>query len=135
MFLNQLDEEKKRLFLEICINGAMANNDFANEQKEMIKLYCDEMRIENYSLEAKYNMDEIMSRLKKCCTETEKRIIAFELTGLILSDHKYDKFERAFMEEFNKENNISSEEHNQMISLINKLTELYTDINRLIFNV
>ena len=33
MFLSQLKEENKELFLKLCVHAAMANDEFADEER------------------------------------------------------------------------------------------------------
>ena len=36
MFLNELQEKNKELFLKICLHASLSNKVFADEEKEMI---------------------------------------------------------------------------------------------------
>lgn len=54
MFLNELSNEEKNLFIDLCIYGAESNQIFADEEKAMINAYCTEMQInvsDNYKAE------------------------------------------------------------------------------------
>ena len=37
MFLNQLNEENKKLFLKICVLGSLSNSDFEQKEKEIVQ--------------------------------------------------------------------------------------------------
>lgn len=45
MFLNQLNQENKELFLKLCVIGVSYNGAFEQEEREMICAYYREMNI------------------------------------------------------------------------------------------
>ena len=54
MYLNRLNEEQKNLFIDLCIHASLANNNFADEEKNMI----DELRCRNGNLEITVSRQE-----------------------------------------------------------------------------
>ena len=44
MFLNQLSYQEKKMFLDLSIHVAKANNVLAAEEKALISGYCTEMQ-------------------------------------------------------------------------------------------
>jgi galactose-1-phosphate uridylyltransferase len=45
MFLNRLENEEKVAFLELAHHIARSDDDFSDQQKEIIATYCMEMQI------------------------------------------------------------------------------------------
>ncbi|MGL4607372.1 MAG: hypothetical protein ACRCU3_07910 [Eubacteriaceae bacterium] len=133
MYLNQLNYEQKELFLDMCIQASLANNDFAEEQKALIELYCNEMQMSEVRYEAKKKFDEAILELIEISSKAEIKIIVLEILALILSDHKYDDYEQAFMDKVIVTTEISREEFGEMITLLGEMDEIYEKINRLVF--
>lgn len=128
MFLNRLSSEQKDLFLDLCIHASMANNDFAEEEKLMIQQYCDEMQLSDVRYEANLDLDKSVSKLVEISSKPELKMITLELTGLILSDNKYDDFEKTFMHSFAEKAQISDDEYNEIFKVVNDLNDLYKKI-------
>ena len=59
MFLASLNEENKRLFLELEIMLAKVDGDFAQEERDVIDAHCIEMDISNNDYENTMNKNEI----------------------------------------------------------------------------
>ena len=133
MFLNKLSDRQKELFLDVCIHAANADNHFADEEKAIIEQYCAEMQIEPPRFKTDARLDEILDELFKISDETEIKIIAFELLGLLLSDKKYNEFERTFMDDFLALSGITEEDYDGMLKNLDELTKIYDNINKLIF--
>lgn len=131
MYLSKLNVEQKELFLDLCIHGANSNNDFADDEKAMIKAYCQEMMIpERY--EEIENFEECTDKLIKISTEEEIREIFVELSALILSDDIVDTYEDEFMQRFIEKAGISNAEYKQVISILKKISALYSDLNEFV---
>ena len=97
MYLSKLNLEKKKLFLDLSIHAALANNDFAEEQKVMVDAYCDEMGIQQSTYEATKELDVVLNELKEKCSNEELNIVLIETAALIMSDNIYDAMEQKFM--------------------------------------
>lgn len=132
MFLSRLSDVQKELFLDLCIHASMANNEFAQEEKNTIDQYCEEMRIK-----ARYESNEDLETVTKKITEisnpTELRIIVLEISALIISDNVYDDFEKSFLEAFVQSIGISKKELDDVFELLDQLMLIYGDINRFVF--
>lgn len=99
MYLGRLNDEQKNLFLDLCIHGANSNNDFADDEKEMVNAYCAEMQIPvRYTEET--DLDSCVDRLIQISSKEEIRAILIEITALILADDICDEQEEVFMQKF-----------------------------------
>lgn len=134
MYLNRLSNEQKELFLDLCIHASMSNNDFDEKEKEYIRQYCEEMQLDNVRYTAENELDAAVEKMIKISSETELKIVILELTALLLSDNEYDEMEKQFMEKMLTKANISSDVNNQIIASLKKLTDIYAEINSIIFS-
>lgn len=121
MFLNLLQESNKELFLKVCVHAALANEIFAEEEKDMIYAYCHEMNIAEYIPENVEKLDEVVHSLNAQADEVEKKIIVLEVLGLIKADGVYDEKEKDFMKMLVKKMNVKED----VLSQYNSLLEIY----------
>ena len=134
MYLNKLSGDQKELFLDLCIHASMANNDFDEKEKEFIRQYCEEMQLDNIRYTAVNDIESTVNKIIEISSETELKIVILELTALLLSDNEYDEMEKQFMEKMLTKANISEEVNKKIIDIINKLTDIYSEINSIIFS-
>lgn len=65
MFLNALRNDTKEIFLKLCVQGSLINDNFENEEKEIISDYCREMDVEVHIPENKENLYDFLALLSK----------------------------------------------------------------------
>ena len=134
MYLNKLSGEQKELFLDLCIYASMANNDFDEKEKEYIRQYCEEMRLDNVRYTAVNSLEDAVEQIIKISSEKELKIVILELTALLLSDNEYDEMEKQFMQKMLIKANISSDLNDKMINSLKKLMDIYAEIDSMIFS-
>lgn len=132
MYLGQLSNEKKELFLDLSIHVALSNNDLAAEEKATIDAYCDEMGLPASDYVAKKDLQEVLEELKMKCTNTEKNIILIEIVGLMMSDSIYDTMEEKFMKDVQAALGISDEKVEKAILAVRQLMQAYKMLNEII---
>lgn len=135
MYLNKLNSEQKELFLDLCIHAALADKSFAEEEKTIIDEYCKEMQLSNVRYTTVLEYESVVENLIAISTIDELRMIAFEMTALLLSDKHFDEFEKKFIEDFVERIHINSEEIAEMLEILNNLTEIYERVRKFIFRV
>lgn len=86
MFLNNLTQEKKELFLSLAYNISCIDGNYADEEKMMLEQYCVEMDIRIDKIHLIEDFNNILNRINKLCDFQEKKIFIFESVGLILAD-------------------------------------------------
>ncbi len=96
MFLNQLKENEKELFLNLSAKAAMSDGNFELEEMETIARLCYEMMMPNHLPDTDMTLDEILSNLNEIATKAEKNIIIFELILLMKSDEQIEGDEMAY---------------------------------------
>lgn len=133
MFLNLLNNEQKELFLDLAIKAAEANGVVALEEKNMLKAFSIEMQIPaRYRTEKK--TDEILDSLTRITNYKEKKIISFELIGILFSDGTYDNQEREFMNQILERSEIQMEVIEKMISVLAEYKSIYEKMYDLVLN-
>ena len=80
------------------------------------------------------DIESTVNKIIEISSETELKIVILELTALLLSDNEYDEMEKQFMEKMLTKANISEEVNNKIIDIINKLNDIYSEINSIIFS-
>lgn len=127
MFLHLLNNEQRELFLDLAIKATEANGVVEIEEKNMLKAFSLEMQIP-FRYTTKKTTDEILSRLSDITTEKEKKILAFELIGILLADGIYDEEEKTFMIQISERANISMDVIEKMINVLDEYRNIYEKI-------
>ena len=128
MFLNQLNENNKERFLNLCGHAIMADNVVEPEEMEYLALCCYEMEIPNQLPDISESLDDIISDISKDATAYEKKIIAFELIRLFKYDGSYDEEEKTFMQPILNKLEISAETHDILEKLADDYITVYNNI-------
>jgi len=125
MYLNRLNKEEQKNYLELAHLAANYNENFANEQKELIRAYRKEMLLtrDDYEIKDK-SYDDIINFYKKCSKE-ERNIVFIEIVSLILSDNNYDEKEKEVIDKIRRDFSISEKKHDELVNKINTLNDTY----------
>ncbi|MEL3908317.1 MAG: hypothetical protein P1P64_04810 [Treponemataceae bacterium] len=133
MYLNKLSGEQKELFLDICIHVAQVDNVLAEEEKQYIKDYVAEMQLEKVRYLPNNSFEKAVSSIKQISTPTELRIIFFEVVALALADIKLVEKEQEVIDGLLESFSLDEEFKDRAIASLKSLTDLYAEINALIF--
>lgn len=79
MFLSYLNEVNKEGFLKLCVHAALSDNNFAEEESEVIAAYCREMDLNVHQPEVCESFQDLVKELNNSTTKKEKNIISFIL--------------------------------------------------------
>ncbi|MEE0863230.1 MAG: hypothetical protein U0L79_09635 [Lachnospiraceae bacterium] len=85
MYLSILEREKKKLFYQLAVAIASVDCVCSDEEKIMLNSYCKEMDLKYPEIDIK-PIDEILQKLNEITNIQEKKIIIFEVVGLVLAD-------------------------------------------------
>lgn len=129
MFLNQLQEVNKELFLKVCIHAAWSNGVFVNEEKEMIFAYCREMSIPENVPECDETINDVLLELAEKVTTKEKNIIVLEILGLVKADGVYEDKEKEFMDALVTGMKVKE----GVLSKLNSLLDIYATVCKELF--
>ena len=116
MFLNQLEDDSKKAFLDLALICAKADENLDNKEAEILDIYCNEMGIAKptKTYKADYIVDSYENDPKKYYSEVEEIvakiereprdsiIILFELFIMIHADNLVDNVERDIINRLKK---------------------------------
>lgn len=119
MFLNQLSHQEKKMFLDLSIHIAKANDVLSAEEKQLISGYCTEMQlppIELYETEPFETVSDYFSMADSHI----KKIVMLEILGLVYADGSYDLEEEKLVKIFSEKIGINDETYNEIHDVIKK---------------
>lgn len=117
MFLNQLSYQEKKMFLDLSVHVAKANDVLTAEKKVMISEYCTEMQLPPIELYETEPIETITSYFA-LADEHVKKIILLEIFGLVYSDGSFDKDEASLVKTFAEKIGVSKEIYNKLHKVI-----------------
>lgn len=131
MYLRNLSNEQKELFMDLCINASNANGEFDFKEKGYIIKYAEEMNIKaRYT--ANLSSEDAICEIVKISSKSSLRAIAIELIALLLSDGKYDDKENSFLSQICSSFSITEETSKRMIDNIKTLSIIYDNLNEIV---
>lgn len=130
MFTHLMNEEEKSKFLELVYKISNIDDEYAKEEEELINSYKKELEIE--VIEDTQSIESLISYFGKKSEEI-KRIVLFEIYGLILADDKIEKEEEQILEEIRKDFQFEEQELKEILSVAKRLQVVYDDIYNVIF--
>ncbi len=129
MFLAQLNEKQKGLFLQLCSYAANSNGIFAEEEKIVMKEYCKEMEIdEPKNFEVTDDLEVVINKICDGATLRTRKLILVEIVALILSDKEYDELEQQFVNKIAKDFNVSAKEVEKVVQLLDTYQKACNEI-------
>lgn len=132
MYLSMLSRNQKELFLELAYQLAFADKDYSENEKNMMKAYCQEMQLPEKVEEFSKGLNEIIDDLNAECSETEKKIVLFEIVGFALVDGNYDENEKCLIRSVQKKFEIEPEYINNCEKILEEYISFQTKINTLV---
>lgn len=94
MYLQQLKNDQKNLFMQMAFHLSMIDGDYSEQEQILMKSYAGEMGIKWDEKMITDTLEGVIDKLQKSCGELEKKVIVFEIVGLAMSDGNYDAEER-----------------------------------------
>lgn len=128
MFLSQLTSDEKEAFISLAVNAARANGEIADEEHAIIEDYCREMGISFFDSENAKSVNDIIFIFQNSPVR-HKKIVVFELLGLLVVDGDYDKKEKNFVKKFAAQIGISDDDLDKQAELIRKYMALVREIS------
>lgn len=126
MFLNVLNQEEKNKFMEFVYVVANIDGDYDESEKELVNNYQVELGIKQLP-EITDSVEDLINYFSKCL-ESVKKIIVFEVYGLILSDNVISPEEKKILDSFEKQFAIDNEKLKSIKSLVTELQSVYDKI-------
>lgn len=113
MFLNQLSYQEKKMFLDLSIHVAKANDVLSAEEKAIISGYCAEMQLPSIELYETEPFETVASYFALADTHI-KKIVLLEVFGLAYSEGEFDRDEMKMVKRFAQEIGISDEVYDEL---------------------
>ncbi len=127
MFLNSLSKNHKRQFMELAVKAAEINGTVELAERNMLKAYGMEMEITPiYTSDS--NIEDVLQKMKTDATESELKIVLFELMGILVSDKEFDEAEKEFLEKVRNSFCISQEKCDELLKLLYEYSLIYQKI-------
>ena len=125
MFLNLLNTEEKHQFLNLAVIAAQINGSLDDEELELISGYQREMDIalESSVLGSDLNEGSVFHFFSES-EKSHKKIVLFEIIGLLACDSSFDEDERRFVLRFSNAIGLSVDD----VDIISQLSLRYFDI-------
>ena len=92
MFLNQLSYQEKKMFLDLSVHIAKANDVLSAEEKALISAYCTEMQLPSIELYETEPLETVTAYFS-LADDKVKKIVALESLALAYVDGEYDEAE------------------------------------------
>ena len=99
MFLNELSYQEKKMFLDLSIHVAKANDELAAEEKALISAYCNEMQLPAIELYETEPMETVTAYFELADMRV-KKIVLLEIFGLAYVDGSFDEKEIEMVKKF-----------------------------------
>lgn len=128
MYLSILEREQKKLFYQLAVAIASVDGVCSDEEKIMLNSYCKEMDLKYPEIDIK-PIDEILQKLNEITNIQEKKIIIFEVVGLVLADKVCNVKEEEVLRNIEKEFDMDSNYTNKCKELILEYLRLQEKIN------
>lgn len=128
MFLGLLKEENKERFIELCGYAADADGVFEEKEEATIYTYCREMNIQESLPKKNSTLEEVLDQLKISTSYNEKKIIVFEILGLMLADEEFAEQEQVFVKEIIDKFEIDMHELEKMSSLLHIYKTVFDEL-------
>lgn len=131
MYLGELNEKQKNRFLDLGISLAVADGKFSDEEKDTVRLLCDEMRIQDRYI-AETSPEEAIHFFVSEASQHIQRIVVFELLGIAMADRVYQESEQDLITKTAKAFSISEYEMDEICEAIKQLYGLYIKFSRFV---
>ena len=132
MFLNQLSDENKKLFLSLETILTHVDGDFSISEQRLISNHCAEMGIEPIEFNEKLHLEDLAVNINNSMSVRDKKIIFIELIAVALVDGEYHENEKKFIDSLRSFLGIPQEVSEQAIELIQKLLAVSNEVENFV---
>ena len=134
MFLNQLTEEEKKMYIALAVNASEVNGCVTEEEEACIEDYCREMNIQRDCIrdipgDPVKRIYDVFSK----SSMAHKKIIMFETIAFMYVDGTYDETEEKYVDEFGKMIGFPEEDIARIRIIVEKYVACVTEIAEAIF--
>lgn len=123
MFLQELNKKEGNAFINLVKNLAVIDQNFGNEEANLIKEYIDEIGLCSKCIET-LNKEEALKILSESSNRI-KNIVYFEILGLALVDGDFSEKEVEFVDSVAKYFEIKEEKVKEFLAFFRDVNFMY----------
>lgn len=126
MFLHLLTDNEKEAFIDLARLAAASNGYVSEEEDIMIEQYCEEMGI-SLPISHARTLEDVIS----CFADSDamsRKVVLFEIIGLLFSDGNFDEKEMSFIEKIADSLSVEKEQVREMMELTGRYINVLQDI-------
>lgn len=123
MFLQELNKKEGNAFINLVKNLAVIDQNFGNEEANLIKEYIDEIGLCSKCMET-LNKEEALKILSESSNRI-KNIVYFEILGLALVDGDFSEKEVEFVDSVAKYFEIKEEKVKEFLAFFRDVNFMY----------
>lgn len=124
MFLEELNTKERKNFLELAYFTMLSDGVIAEEEQVMFNRFRVELQLseKDYAIQEK-SISTILNEFN-ASKKRIKKIVMFELWGIMLANHKLDEKQQELVEKIKNEWNLRDFEVNRMKRWVEDFNEL-----------
>lgn len=130
MFANVMNQTEKEKFLELIYKIAQCDDEYSEEEEDLLNNYKIELGLQDVNdtdtLEGLVNFFAVKS-------QELKKIVFFELYGMIMADSKIEEKEAALIEMIEVAFGLPKSQYMDIISVADDLRKVYDRIYEILF--
>ena len=130
MFVNLFDQDEKEKFLELIYKMATCDGVYAEEEKELLNNYKIEFGIDQ--IPDTLSVHDLVQYFAEK-TDDKKKIVLFELYGMVLADDEIGEQEKDLFEEIKKIFALNTEVYDKIEKAAVTLKEAYDAVYDAVF--
>lgn len=131
MFLSQLNRKEKEIFWNLANIVMRSDNEATQAELDMLETYEEEMQEDFTDCELNHDFTALLEELQGASTRI-KKIIYFELYGLVYADGKYQSEERDLMAEMQQAFALTDADAKALGQAVIDIMNIYTKLGEII---
>ena len=130
MFVNVMNQGEKENFLELVYKMATCDGVYAEEEKELVTNYKLELNLKD--IPDTKTVSELLDYFSEKSSAL-RRIVFFELYGMVMADGEIEKNEKEIMEELKSKFALDEKGYADMIMAADMLKDAYDRVYSAVF--
>jgi len=130
MFANVMNQTEKEKFLELIYKIAQCDDEYSEEEEDLLNNYKNELGLQDVNdtdtLEGLVNFFAVKS-------QELKKIVFFELYGMIMADRKIESKEKNLIELIETAFGLTEKQYQAIITVVDELRNVYDKIYEVLF--
>ena len=118
MFLNQLNNEERSIFLKLAIAVIKADGKLEEKEKLFVAEYSREMGVTDYDLNENIEPLGLAEKIGKSSTDAVKRIFLLELVALANADGEFAESEKSLILSLLQKFELTENQLNESLKLL-----------------